>query len=163
MSANNKNMQNNKGEAKKHLSPEERLLNEIFGKQTSNKQVDKKEDTGKTYSPEGVERLMRAIFGCPGYLFKVDRKPAPKKEQKPREIHLSIKDCYVNEEKRTVVIKWSSGQTTKATCHEKDTFDPIVGFAIAFCKFFYGSNKNFHSEALKYINKHSEKKYTIND
>jgi len=43
-----------------------------------------------------------------------------------------IENVFYNEEKRTVVIKWKDGTTTKSTCYETDYFDPFVGFCIAY-------------------------------
>lgn len=82
-------------------------------------------------------------------------------EEEYEELDFKIKDCYVNEEKRTVVILWADGTSTKSTCHKEDNFDPVAGFAIAFAKHYYGSSKKFHEFALKNVNKHSTKKYTL--
>lgn len=59
---------------------------------------------------------------------------------------------YTNKAKRTVVVKWNDGTTTKATCSEEDHFDIAVGFAMAYVKKVYGGKKKL----LRTINKLSK-------
>lgn len=106
--------------------------------------------SGGKCGPSSSEKLGALIFGY------ID-------DDYLEDFNFKIKDCYVNEEKRTVVIKWADNSTTKSTCHKADTFDPVAGFAIAFAKHYYGSSKKFHEFALKNINKNSEKKYTLGE
>ena len=68
-----------------------------------------------------------------------------------------IKDVYVNESKKTVVVKFKDGKVIKKTACEEDTFDVYAGVALCLAAYMAGSTKNFH----KYVDKRlkvSEKK-----
>ena len=68
-----------------------------------------------------------------------------------------IKDVYVNESKKTVVVKFKDGAVVKKTACEEDTFDVYAGVALCLAAYMAGSTKNFH----KYVDKRlkvSEKK-----
>ena len=68
-----------------------------------------------------------------------------------------IKDVYVNESKKTVVVKFKDGAVVKKTACEEDTFDVYAGVALCLATYMAGSTKNFH----KYVDKRlkvSEKK-----
>ena len=68
-----------------------------------------------------------------------------------------IKDVYVNESKKTVVVKFKDGNVVKKTACEEDTFDVYAGVALCLAAYMAGSTKNFH----KYVDKRlkvSEKK-----
>jgi len=62
-----------------------------------------------------------------------------------------VENIYANEEKRTIVIKWVDGSTTKVTCDPKDTWDIEKGIAIAVAKKALGNNYNAYSILDKYI------------
>ena len=68
-----------------------------------------------------------------------------------------IKDVYMNESKKTVVVKFKDGAVVKKTACEEDTFDVYAGVALCLAAYMAGSTKNFH----KYVDKRlkvSEKK-----
>ena len=68
-----------------------------------------------------------------------------------------IKDVYVNESKKTVVVKFKDGAVVKKTACEEDTVDVYAGVALCLATYMAGSTKNFH----KYVDKRlkvSEKK-----
>ena len=60
-----------------------------------------------------------------------------------------IKDVYVNESKKTVVVKFKDGKVIKKTACEEDTFDVYAGVALCLAAYMAGSTKNFH----KYVDK----------
>lgn len=60
-----------------------------------------------------------------------------------------IKDVYVNESKKTVVVKFKDGAVVKKTACEEDTFDVYAGVALCLAAYMAGSTKNFH----KYVDK----------
>lgn len=60
-----------------------------------------------------------------------------------------IKDVYVNESKKTVVVKFKDGAAVKKTACEEDTFDVYAGVALCLAAYMAGSTKNFH----KYVDK----------
>ena len=60
-----------------------------------------------------------------------------------------IKDVYVNEYKKTVVVKFKDGAVVKKTACEEDTFDVYAGVALCLAAYMAGSTKNFH----KYVDK----------
>lgn len=68
-----------------------------------------------------------------------------------------IKDVYVNEFKKTVVVKFKDGAVVKKTACEEDTFDVYAGVALCLAAYMAGSTKNFHKYVDKRI-KVSEKK-----
>ena len=68
-----------------------------------------------------------------------------------------IKDVYVNESKKTVVVKFKDGAVVKKTACEEDTFDVYAGVALCLAAYMAGSTKNFHKYVDKRI-KVSEKK-----
>lgn len=55
-----------------------------------------------------------------------------------------IKDVYVNDVKKTTTVKFADGTTQTVTCSEGDTFDPVIGVAIAVSSYVFGSKKKFH-------------------
>jgi len=76
-------------------------------------------------------------------------------EQKRREeAHIltpKIESIYANKEKGTIVIKWQTGETTKVTCHESDTWDLEKGIMACITKYVLGNNYNAYSMLDKYI------------
>lgn len=62
-----------------------------------------------------------------------------------------IESIYVNKEKRTTVIKWKTGATTKVTCHESDTWDLEKGIMACITKYVLGNNYNAGNILNKYI------------
>lgn len=56
-----------------------------------------------------------------------------------------IKDIYVNEEKKTVVVKFKDGTVVKKTACEGDTFDTYAGVALCVVSYLCGSTKEFHN------------------
>ena len=68
-----------------------------------------------------------------------------------------IKDVYVNESKKTVVVKFKDGKVIKKTACEEDTFDVYAGVALCLAAYMAGSTKNFHKYVEKRL-KVSEKK-----
>lgn len=85
-------------------------------------------------------------------------------EQKRREeAHIltpKIESIYANKEKRTIVIKWQNGESTKVTCHESDEWDLEKGIMACITKYVLGNNYNAGSILNKYINsvKYSDNK-----
>lgn len=69
-----------------------------------------------------------------------------------------IKLVYINDKKRQVCIRWNDGTTTKATCSEKDEFDINVGFAIAFTRKFFKSDKKLGKFLDEKLVKNNKKK-----
>lgn len=68
-----------------------------------------------------------------------------------------IDSVYVNEAKKTTTVKFSDGSVQTVTCHADDTFDPIVGVAVAVSSFVFGSKKNFHEVVARKLKKSSKK------
>ena len=62
-----------------------------------------------------------------------------------------IKGIYANENNRTLVIKWETGEVTKVTCDEEDTFDLENGLARAIAKYVLGNNYNAGTIFNKYL------------
>lgn len=62
-----------------------------------------------------------------------------------------IKDIYVNKEKRTIVIKWETNETTKVTCDPSDKWDLEKGIMAAITKYVLGNNYNAYNVLEKYI------------
>lgn len=56
-----------------------------------------------------------------------------------------IKDVYVNEAKKTVVVKFKDGKIVKKTACEGDTFDVYAGVALCLATYMSASSKNFHN------------------
>lgn len=56
-----------------------------------------------------------------------------------------IQDIYVNEEKKTVVVKFKDGAVVKKTACEGDTFDTYAGVALCLVSYLCGSTKEFHN------------------
>ncbi len=116
-------------------------------------------------TPEAAKKLLSRILDYR----KTNGMESDRPRQKTKEVFVkgqevtncNIDNVYVNEVKRTVVIKWTDGTASKATCHDDDKFDPLTGFAIAYMKHLCGGSNNFHKWALKLINSHSEKKYML--
>lgn len=80
-----------------------------------------------------------------------------------KEAHIltpKIKSIYANEEKRTIIVKWHTGETTKVTCHESDTWDLEKGIMACITKYVLGNNYNAYTMLDKYIKsvKYSNKK-----
>lgn len=80
-----------------------------------------------------------------------------------KEAHIltpKIKSIYANEEKRTIIVKWHTGETTKVTCHESDTWDLEKGIMACITKYVLGNNYNAYTMLDKYIKsvKYSDKK-----
>jgi hypothetical protein len=69
-----------------------------------------------------------------------------------------IKLVYINDKKRQVCIKWGNGTTTKATCSENDDFDINIGFAIAFTRKFFKSDRVLDKFLDKKLVKNKKKK-----
>ena len=71
-----------------------------------------------------------------------------------------IVNIYANKEKRTIIIKWHTGETTKVTCHESDTWDIEKGVMACITKYVLGNNYNAYTVLDKYIKsvKYSDKK-----
>lgn len=69
-----------------------------------------------------------------------------------------IKLVYINDKKRQVCIKWGDGTTTKATCSKKDEFDINIGFAIAFTRKFFKSDRVLDKFLDKKLVKNKKKK-----
>ena len=62
-----------------------------------------------------------------------------------------IESIYANKEKRTIAVKWKTGETTKVTCHESDTWDLEKGIMACITKYVLGNNYNAGSILNKYI------------
>jgi len=71
-----------------------------------------------------------------------------------------IESIYANKKKRTIVIKWQTGETTKVTCHDGDTWDLEKGIMACITKYVLGNNYNAGNILNKYINsvKYSDNK-----
>lgn len=69
-----------------------------------------------------------------------------------------IKLVYVNHKKGQVCIKWGDGTTTKATCSKNDDFDTNVGFAVAFTRKFFKSDRVLDKFLDKKLVKNKKKK-----
>lgn len=52
----------------------------------------------------------------------------------------TIDRIYYNTKKRTVVIYWSTGESTKVTCAAGETFDVELGIRLAVCKYALGNS-----------------------
>lgn len=52
----------------------------------------------------------------------------------------TIDRIYYNTKKRTVVIYWSNGESTKVTCAAGETFDVELGIRLAVCKYVLGNS-----------------------
>ena len=121
-----------------------------FSLQDSNKsislelEVDKETDLCKDFiSSSNESGIVSKIF-----IYRPEDIPAP---------WAFIKDVYVNESKKTVVVKFKDGKVIKKTACEEDTFDVYAGVALCLAAYMAGSTKNFH----KYVDKRlkvSEKK-----
>ena len=64
-----------------------------------------------------------------------------KEEEKEKEMDTDVPEpvtIFANEEKRTVVVLWDDGDTSKVTCGEHDTFSAEAGFFAAFTQKMYG-------------------------
>jgi hypothetical protein len=64
------------------------------------------------------------------------KEPAEEK-MAPDEDIVNIVDIEFSDKR--VVIRWSDGQKTHATAGPNDTFDPQVGFALAFARYWFGA------------------------
>ncbi len=62
-----------------------------------------------------------------------------------------IESIYANEKKRTTVIKWATGETTKVKCHEDEDWDLEKGVMACITKYVLGNNCNYHNILNKYI------------
>jgi hypothetical protein len=71
--------------------------------------------------------------------------------------YVSVTNTYINEAERIVVVKFSDGSVSKATCSKADVFDTYAGFAIAVAKKMYGNAREFHNKVDKLIKKSSPK------
>lgn len=69
-----------------------------------------------------------------------------------------IKDVYVNEVKKTVVVKFKDGKVVKKTACEGDTFDVYAGVALCLATYMSASTKNFHNFVDRRV-RNSSKKY----
>lgn len=69
-----------------------------------------------------------------------------------------VKDVYVNEDKRTVVVKFKDGKVVKKTACEGDTFDVYAGVALCLATYMSASTKNFHNFVDRRV-KNSSRKY----
>lgn len=107
-------------------------------------EVDKETDLCKDFiSSSNESGIVSKIF-----IYRPEDIPAP---------WAFIKDVYVNESKKTVVVKFKDGAVIKKTACEEDTFDVYAGVALCLAAYMAGSTKNFH----KYVDKRlkvSEKK-----
>lgn len=72
-----------------------------------------------------------------------------------------IKLVYINDKKNQVCIKWNDGTETKATCSKEDTFDFNVGFAIAFTRKFFKSDRVLDKFLDKKLVKNKKKKLKV--
>ena len=75
-------------------------------------------------------------------------------ENKRKNDHIltpKIESIYANEKKRTVVIKWKTGEITKVKCHESDTWDLEKGVMACITKYVLGNNVKYHNILEKYI------------
>lgn len=52
----------------------------------------------------------------------------------------TIDRIYYNTKKRTVIIYWSTGESTKVTCAAGETFDVELGIRLAVCKYALGNS-----------------------
>jgi len=66
---------------------------------------------------------------------------------------ISVTNIYVNEAERIVVVKFSDGSVSKATCSKADVFDVHAGFAIAVAKKLYGNSQDFHNKVDRLVKK----------
>lgn len=62
-----------------------------------------------------------------------------------------ISNIYANEKKKTVVVKWQTGETTKVTCLKGDEWDLEKGIMAAITKYVLGNNYNAGNILNKYI------------
>ena len=63
------------------------------------------------------------------------------REEEEKEMNTDVPEpvaIYANEEKRTVVVLWDDGETSKVTCGTNDTFSAEAGFFAAFTQKMYG-------------------------
>ena len=72
-----------------------------------------------------------------------------------------IKLVYINDKKRQVCIKWNDGTETKETCSKEDTFDFNIGFAIAFTRKFFKSDRVLDKFLDKKLVKNKKKKLKV--
>ena len=66
---------------------------------------------------------------------------------------VKIENIYVNEKKRTIVVKWYSGETTKVTCAPDDTWDLEKGVAMAIAKYYLGNDYHAGDLFQRYLKK----------
>lgn len=66
---------------------------------------------------------------------------------------VKIENIYVNEKKRTIVVKWYSGETTKVTCAPDDTWDLEKGVAMAIAKYYLGNDYHAGELFQRYLKK----------
>ena len=98
--------------------------------------VDKETDLCKDFiSSSNESGIVSKIF-----IYRPEDIPAP---------WAFIKDVYVNESKKTVVVKFKDGKVIKKTACEEDSFDVYAGVALCLAAYMAGSTKNFH----KYVDK----------
>lgn len=63
----------------------------------------------------------------------------------------NIERIYVNEGKRTIVIKWLTGERTKVKCAKDDTWNVEAGINAAVVKYITKSNNAYYKDIHKKI------------
>lgn len=98
--------------------------------------------------PLDEESKTNVVNACKGILTKYSESKARK------EAHIltpKIKNIFVNEAKRTIVVTWDTDEVTKVVCDEKDTWDLEKGISMAITKYVLGNNYNSYNILTKYI------------